>query len=200
MGFISSDNILVFPCGRRESKYDITARLTTEYNLVSIINRLVDKESFLVTDIAFSTGFTTTSTTLFSFNIGGYLFTTSIADVFNAAGVTDTSTDVYAYISKNTLTLNEDGTINQELIELKAFNPPGTTILDGATYLDTASKFVGVAFDTSAPDPDTCLSLKLFEKHPDDGKWYFVEDSKIKFETNTNGTHRSVRIDDGELN
>jgi hypothetical protein len=114
MGFISSDNILVFPCGRRKSKYDITARLTTEYNLVSIINRLVDKESFLITDIALSAGFAISEKTLFSFNIGGYLFTTSIADVFNAAGVTvtSTSTDVYAYINKNTLALNEDGTIN----------------------------------------------------------------------------------------
>jgi hypothetical protein len=40
--FINSENIEVFPCGGRDSQYDATAKLTTEYNLVSIINRLVD--------------------------------------------------------------------------------------------------------------------------------------------------------------
>jgi hypothetical protein len=70
--------------------------------------------------------------------------------------------------------------------------------------LDTELEdFVGVAFDTSVPTSGEYLSLKLFEKHTDaagNEKWYFVEDSKIKFETNKEGTHRSVRIDDGELN
>ena len=86
MGFIKSANIQVFPCGRRANNMNATARLTTEYNLVSIINRLVDKESFIVTDVDFSSNIAIDDTTLFSFNIGGYLFTASIKDVFTAAG------------------------------------------------------------------------------------------------------------------
>jgi hypothetical protein len=87
MGHITSNNISVFPCGRRGSSVSNSARLTTEYNLVSIINRLVDRDSFIVTDVDFTEGFGATNTTLFSFNIGGYLFTTSIKDIFIATNI-----------------------------------------------------------------------------------------------------------------
>ena len=203
MGFISSDNILVFPCGRRHSDYDITARLTTEYNLVSIINKLVDRESFIVTDVDFTSGITAENeTTLFCFNIGGYLFTTTPKDIFDA--VKDSSaTNIYAYINKNTLTLNDDGNINQELVELAAFTSNGNNIDTSATLLDSgaanAEQFVGVNFIGADTKPEGMyISLHLFTKK--NSCWYFVEDSKIKFETNKEGTHRSVRIDDGELN
>ena len=42
LNFVKSENIRIFPCGGRNATLDAAARLTTEYNLVSIINRLVD--------------------------------------------------------------------------------------------------------------------------------------------------------------
>ena len=70
MGFnINSGNIKVFPCGGRDSKFDPLAKLPTEYNLVSIINRLVDQCSFVVSDVN-----PNNTTGNFLFNIGGYLF------------------------------------------------------------------------------------------------------------------------------
>jgi hypothetical protein len=89
-GFIDSESIKVFPCGRRSSVYDNDSRLTTEYNLVSIINRLVDRDSFIVTDVDFNVGINPSAandinkTKLFSFNIGGYLFTTSFSSIYEA--------------------------------------------------------------------------------------------------------------------
>lgn len=193
-GFVGSENIQVFPCGRRAAEFDLKSRITTEYNLVSIINRLVDKESFIVTDVDFSSGIATNDGRMFSFNIGGYLFTTTPEAIFSSLSLIlkDSDTNIFAYIGIET---TEDN--NQALYELASFKPDQGSST-GSTYLDTDSEFVGVAFDTSAPTSSEYLSLKLFEKRSD-MKWYFVEDSKIKFETNKEGTHRSVRIDDGEL-
>lgn len=104
MEFIKSENIRVFPCGGRNVNKDATARLTTEYNLVSIINRLVDQGSFVVTpSISISA-----PTTDFTFNIGGYLFTLdadgikelcSDEELVEANGVGKKDACLVAYIS-----------------------------------------------------------------------------------------------------
>ena len=73
MSKVSSAGIRVYPCGNRSADIDINARFTTEYNLISIVNRLVDMKSFCVDDV-------TDNMTSFSFNINGYLFTISGAD------------------------------------------------------------------------------------------------------------------------
>lgn len=76
--FVVSENIRVFPCGGRNATIDAGARLTTEYNLVSIINRLVDQGSFVITP---SYSYVANNTNEFTFNIGGYLFTLTASGV-----------------------------------------------------------------------------------------------------------------------
>ena len=78
--FVKSENIRVFPCGGRNVTKDANARLTTEYNLVSIINRLVDQGSFVITP---TYSYSANNTNEFVFNIGGYLFT------LNASGLNE---------------------------------------------------------------------------------------------------------------
>ena len=80
LNFVKSENIRIFPCGGRNATLDAAARLTTEYNLVSIINRLVDQGSFVITP---SYSYVANNTNEFTFNIGGYLFT------LNAYGVNE---------------------------------------------------------------------------------------------------------------
>ena len=72
--YLDSNKIKVFPCGGRNINYDPLARLTTEQNLVSIINRLVDMDSFIVTTHA-SNQEMDDSIEEYIFNINGYLFT-----------------------------------------------------------------------------------------------------------------------------
>ena len=77
---VISNNIRVYPCSNRNPESDYTARLTTEYNLVSIINRLVDMKSFCVSTFqGCYLGDDTTKSLIssineFMFNINGYLF------------------------------------------------------------------------------------------------------------------------------
>lgn len=71
---VISNNIRVYPCSNRNPESDYTARLTTEYNLVSIINRLVDMKSFCVTTFQGESSTNLSSLSEFMFNINGYLF------------------------------------------------------------------------------------------------------------------------------
>ena len=72
---VISNNIRVYPCSNRNPESDYMARLTTEYNLVSIINRLVDMKSFCVTTFQGESSTNLSSLSEFMFNINGYLFT-----------------------------------------------------------------------------------------------------------------------------
>jgi hypothetical protein len=46
---VGSDKIKVFPCGNRDPKYNRDSKYTTEHNLISMVNRLVDRDSFVIT-------------------------------------------------------------------------------------------------------------------------------------------------------
>lgn len=70
MKVVKSSNIKVYPCSNRNPSYDINSRYPTEYNIVSVVNRLVDMKSFCVTT------FDSLPEDLdsFLFNVNGYLF------------------------------------------------------------------------------------------------------------------------------
>ena len=71
--YIKSDNINVFPCGNR-ANYPHN-RWLTEYNLVSIVNRLVDADTFVVTHNLEVVGVEgkPNLNQEFTFNISGYI-------------------------------------------------------------------------------------------------------------------------------
>lgn len=74
MGYIHSDNIKVFPTTQRSNK-DASARMMTEFNLTSIINRLVDKKCFVISgDQLDNDGYFAIDNGRFEFNIFGYYF------------------------------------------------------------------------------------------------------------------------------
>ena len=66
--YLASNKIDVFPSTHRAG-YETTARLITEANLINLINQLLDRESFIITNEEnFSTA------TDLEFNIHGYYF------------------------------------------------------------------------------------------------------------------------------
>ena len=74
--FINSLDVKVFPSTLR-STYDPSARLTTEYNLCSLINRLVNQESFIISS--------NINDKVFYFNIHGYIVSVNSSDVSKSA-------------------------------------------------------------------------------------------------------------------
>ena len=57
MANILSKNIRVFPTTQREN-VDPSAKFTTEYNLTSLLNKLLDRKAFVITsDDALKTGY-----------------------------------------------------------------------------------------------------------------------------------------------
>lgn len=70
--YLQSSNIDVFPTSKRDDKYDRNARLTSEQNLVSMVNRLTKTDSFVISglNISSTTGYLRSG----SCNIGGYYF------------------------------------------------------------------------------------------------------------------------------
>lgn len=93
MGYIHSDNIKVFPTTQRSNK-DASARMMTEFNLTSIINRLVDKKCFVISgDQLDDDGYFAIDNGRFEFNIFGYYFSIlNITELLKAVNVnTDTS-------------------------------------------------------------------------------------------------------------
>lgn len=64
MANLKSDRISIFPTPNRVATYQREARLITESNLINIVNRLVDKDSFVISYTAAQNKIT--------FNIHGY--------------------------------------------------------------------------------------------------------------------------------
>lgn len=48
MAYLQSNKISIFPTPYRGANYQPQARLVTEFNLINIVNRLVDKDSFVI--------------------------------------------------------------------------------------------------------------------------------------------------------
>lgn len=91
--------MIVFPS---TNSSDPKEKIITEYNICNIVNRLVDREAFVISAANTESGLAIT------FNIGGYIFST--ADIWNEEPL-KTSPDklkpIYAYITLNEVTGND---------------------------------------------------------------------------------------------
>ena len=98
MGNILSKNIRVFPTTQREN-VDPSAKFTTEYNLTSLLNKLLDRKAFVITsDEDLKKGYKVAEGKINSleFNIMGYFF--SMIDFEIADYMTDDSGYINAII------------------------------------------------------------------------------------------------------
>lgn len=157
--YIESSNVKVFPSTKR-GQYQISARLMSEASLISIINRLVDRDGFVITPEA------DLATNPFAFNIHGYYF-----EVPSITAITSLFTDTSATAIYGNIKLEETG----DYVEL-----------DGQ---DDSGIYKGIQFSDAALG-DSYFSLKLFEKSgntwsvPSDSRIRFSSDSiDIDFDT-----------------
>ena len=198
--YLNSKAVGVFPTTGRPQK-DPLGRLTTEYNLTSLINTLLDVDGFVITNNI--DGFDNTSQIDFQFNIKGYIFTIhKIGDLLESLNKsTDTSLSnakkLFASIeikldSGSSAADKEDENLNriQSIV--------GADVVEGKDK----GNYTGLNISPDDPtltDPNntSLYSLHILEKR--ESKWYIPEESKIKLKTSKSGDNRSVSIDDGVI-
>lgn len=185
MAYISSDDVTVFPSSRRPG-YPLS-KYSTEYNLTSIVNRLIDTDNdegakgFVITDSI------TNGTNEIEFNIKGYYFKVSLSEIISMAH-TGAWYTVYAIIKLNTYVDNVE-----KYIELSSFEQSSDNLDDISGVF--SGKFTGLKFDDSESSGDGEYSLPILELKNEE--YIIPEESKLKFKTDAK--HRSVYIDDGDL-
>lgn len=127
MAYISSSDIKMYPTARRDDDFDRNARLNTEQNLVSIINRLTNIDSFVIQGLSIENG----SLTAGSCNIHGYVF-----NILN-----DLSITVSGSSSNNMLALQIRIKKQGDVEELIAFD---TQDINSDGSLDVSQTFKGL--------------------------------------------------------
>lgn len=158
MSNIASNLIEVFPSTKRTAEYQKSARQLSEKNLVSIINKLIDTDAFVIT----SAGIVTNLTMGIEFNMHGYYFKVSNIQAI----IQDGSDSIYANIIVES---DEDG----------------YTELSGQDTGGTSSEYNGISFTANLPDSTALkatqqrFSLLLLKK--EGGNWEIPIESTVKF-------------------
>lgn len=168
----SSDKIRVFPSSNRTDTYDRNARLNTEHNIVSIVNRLTNSQSFVIDGLTVSANGNKVTIEKGSCNIYGYYFELdTVTDV-----VMGNNSDLYLYIILKSLSINNEDSAFSTIQEL-----------DGK---DESAEYKGLYISTALPTSGNYKYLKLASK------------DAIGNITNFNNTIISTRlfaIDEGNL-
>ena len=197
MAYIASNDIKMFPSSNRNPENDATSRLTTEYNLVNIVNRLITDNIDGTKPAGFVITETADSNSPFEFSIHGYYFyipqLSSLTDSFTS------ETNIWGSIKMSS------DTSNAGLFEyITKFDPneaSGAYTLDGTnrvSELDGTNEFLGVKFtDDKQTDPGV-YSVHLLTKSGNN--WVIPEDSKIRFRLKSPMNNIvTLKIDDGQL-
>lgn len=175
-GYLNSSLVQVFPSSRRDDTFDRNARLNTEQNLISIVNRLNSVDSFVIDGLNLSANKDgSISITAGSCNIHGYYFKLKALENIVVKGLDSTgaergvlANDELCFIIKldttpigNEITFNElKGTDNNGIYEgltLAALRSEDKTA-DGCYYLPIA-KYTGTTWEQL---PNT--TLKYFAR------------------------------------
>lgn len=109
--YFSSSEIKVFPTSRRSDEYDRNARINTEQNLISIVNRLTGQDSFVISGLTVNSS--GTYITQGMCNIHGYLFT-----IENTITLPDTGSSATGDILYLRIGLTENIAGNVTFVEL----------------------------------------------------------------------------------
>ena len=186
MSYSLSKNIQIFPVTQRNI-WDPLGRLTTEYNLTSILNKLLDVKGFVLTPNNFSgdkkAALVTGSGSILDFNLNGYIIHLKDLDdlIEERLNVTSPSDgiSIYAYIdlTKKPAADGDDVLDAYEKEHFKYLNGYDTiseAATDAVTNATEASDiYKGVVFALAAPNSDTYpLQLKILEYHTSNNTEY----------------------------
>lgn len=171
--YIVSDSISVFPSARRGTTKS-ESRLVTESALVSIVNKLIDRDGFVITD-DIPTGDVQHN---FEFNIYGYYFKVDhVGQIYSLFPDASSNTTIYGVI--------EIDKLNNGICELSG-QDENDGYYKGVKFTDTLP---------SSSDPTISLYyLALFNNTT--GSWKIVEESKYKFDIASVG---QIDVDGGEI-
>lgn len=160
MSLINSDKLTVFPATRRAGSKPL-AKLMSEQALVGMVNKLIDLDGFVISDIE-----SITDDTSLEFNLFGYYFNISDPATSIGLGTTYKSGSIYAHIELVTATA-EDSLVYEEL-----------------WGQDDTAGYTGLVIDNSAnytaKHSGVVKTLKLAQLD-NDGIWKIPESSKIRF-------------------
>lgn len=212
--YVKSENIDVFPCSNRPEHLD--NRWLTEYNLVNMVNRLVDTKSFVVTNklVVNENGFAD-ATQEFIFNVGGYVFVTTIGSIISSLVPQLSTSSINSYVTASIVTTPTSEDTQKQITSSTTGGPflesnyTDEEALDAILSVEDSNKyFTGVAFqlrteaeleDWVNDDRHLCI-LQLTQYDANAGFDCIIPStSKLKFETDTLGSNRSVKIDDGDF-
>lgn len=191
-GFVPSENIVAYPISNRNGIYSISSRISTEYNITNLINQLKDIDSFVIKYIKNSaTG--SEDNSYIEFCILGYYFKINHIDKYKI-----NKEPLYASIKldEQNITIGDIATGEFKYIQRDIASIEGNTPIEGSdgnnkVDLDNDDgNFYGLKLTNSKKDG--LYSLQLFDSN---GNVPF--ESQIKLITDK--THRSISIDDGDL-
>ena len=174
---LSTDKITVFPVSNKPSEPN--SRLLTEYNLTHIVNRLVDKSSFVITSNDSDT--IKDQTGPFEFNIEGYYV--KIIDLKDLIEQFSEVTSIYAKIG-----IKPSQADNNNFQELKG-EEDEAGLYTGVNFTDTIE-----AQSTVEEASAIYYNLKLLEKSSASNNWQIPRESKVRF-----NQWSFSSIDDGDL-
>ena len=160
MSTIASDKINVFPATRRGGSKPL-AKLMSEQALVGIINKLIDLDGFIISDVE-----SLTDDSPLEFNLFGYYFNIEDPVTSIGLGTTYTSGSVYAHIELVTATA-EDDLVYEELWGQDDNNLYTGLVIDGTA-------------EYTAQHSGVIKTLKIAQLD-NDGNWKIPEESKIRF-------------------
>ena len=152
---IESNKIKVFPTTKRSDEADRNARLMSEQNLISIVNRLTGLKSFIIHMPSISSGNNSiTIPTGSEFNIGGYYF---------------------KFIDNQTIAI--DSNTKEIGLQISTVTTDNFTELQGNDN-DLNGKYSGLKITTSNTIKDVSETyLPIIRKTK--GNWNIISDSKL---------------------
>lgn len=162
MSYLATEQITVFPSTKRADK-QVSARLMTEQAIVGIVNRLIDRDGFVVTtddELQGDSG----DKHVFAFNIHGYYFEiSSYAELKALYNDDESAMNIYAHIFVDT-TGNYTELFGQ----------------------DDEGKYQGLQFSSNGTVENSNNreehKLLLLTREAFESRWFVPNESRIKFE------------------
>ena len=216
MSYLNSNRVRVFPTTQRE-KFDPAAKFTTEYNLASLINKLLDTKAFVLSD-----NVSTNNNILnkLEFNIMGYYFFIENVDLsnltdyattsntflnatikiteaqYNAAESTDVGGNEVTSSLNNWWKLEGDDNNDDNSYSGISFSWQNSSTFETGEQSNQKDDNIN---ESESTDGKYIVYTFTILKRNSSGGYEIPQESKIRFKTSKSGSKHSLMIDDGEL-
>jgi hypothetical protein len=193
--YLNSDDVTIFPSTRRATTY-VKSKLMSEASVVNIINKLVDKDSFVITGDHDVDSTSPYADNTFEFNVHGYYFSISKASL-----LFDLAT------GKNKIYANIIVDESLDFPELVGIDTTEETTPTEETVYYYSGLHITLDNTLKSSKNGTVYSLQLFEryqgspadwdvpKYKEEKGWIVPASSRIKF----NQYSLNLNIDGGEI-